>query len=143
MPPKIPAMSDNEKLLIAALSQLSSDGNLPPLNYGRLSQDLGLPTANAAQVRWSRLTTKIKRGGFTAENLKIGGRSGVVPTKRTKDEAMMDDDDDNDDDDAKMGSEKKRGAGSVNNKEGVTDKAVKEKSDGPGSFKIFEDPDAA
>lgn len=104
-------LSDNEKLLIAALSQFAAgDSKFPSLNTKKLAEDLGLATANAASIRvckrhssishfynrqityfsvyqWCRLTAKIKEGKFG--DLKIAGAGS--PTKRTKDEAGIED----------------------------------------------------
>jgi hypothetical protein len=52
------SLSDEAKLLIAVFQQIDP---FPKLDYQRLMSDLGLPSVNAAQVRWSRYTTKLKR----------------------------------------------------------------------------------
>ncbi|EDN91352.1 predicted protein [Sclerotinia sclerotiorum 1980 UF-70] len=86
MAPAPAILSDNEKCLIAALSQfVSEDNKFPALNNARLAGDLGLPTPNAARVGWARLTAKIKEGKFgdlkiiaDATRKKAGGAYGKV-----------------------------------------------------------------
>ncbi|PQE31117.1 hypothetical protein CJF32_00008456 [Rutstroemia sp. NJR-2017a WRK4] len=100
------SLSDEAKLLIAVFQQIDS---FPRLDYERLMSDLGLPSAGAAQVRWSRMTTKMKKWG--AENevtgvLKIvpggakvkkdGKGKGTELTKKRERDAEEDDEEDGD-----------------------------------------------
>jgi hypothetical protein len=61
------SLSDDSKLLIAVFQQIDP---FPKLDYERLKSDLGLPSVGAAQVRWSRYTTKLKK--LKEENEKTG-----------------------------------------------------------------------
>lgn len=57
-------LSDNEKLLIAALSQFGAgDNKFPPLNTKKLAEDLGLGTANAASIRVCKFHFSISHFG--------------------------------------------------------------------------------
>ncbi|PQE05270.1 hypothetical protein CJF31_00008786 [Rutstroemia sp. NJR-2017a BVV2] len=63
------SLSNESKLLIAVFQQIDP---FPKLDYERLKSDLGLPSVNAGQVRWSRYTTKLKKLG------KEYGRTGAL-----------------------------------------------------------------
>lgn len=59
------------KILMAAMSQFSDNekGFLPPPNYHKLAEQLGLPSYASAQGVWKRLTDELKAG--TKGDLKI------------------------------------------------------------------------
>ncbi|KAF7958115.1 hypothetical protein EAE96_003679 [Botrytis aclada] len=89
MPPKAEtSLTDNEKCFAAVIGQILADvSKVPKLNNAKLAEDLGLPTPDAARVRWARMVTKIKDGSFG--DLKIG--SGGKGQKRSKEEAVIED----------------------------------------------------
>ncbi|KAJ8068702.1 hypothetical protein OCU04_002401 [Sclerotinia nivalis] len=150
MAPAPATLSDNEKCLIAALSQFASDDNkFPALNNAKLAEDLGLPTPNAARVRWARLTAKIKEGKFG--DLKI--TAGDKNQKRNKDEAGFEGNDEEMADVTSPTKKQKSGAtrkkaGEANGKfkKDVSDESGQEEKfmDGEvgSSFNVFEDLDA-
>ncbi|PQE06690.1 hypothetical protein CJF30_00008622 [Rutstroemia sp. NJR-2017a BBW] len=83
------SLSDEAKLLIAVFQQIDP---FPKLDYQRLMSDLGLPSVNAAQVRWSRYTTKMKK--LRAENEKTGALKIVPGGAKAKKRERDDEDDD-------------------------------------------------
>ncbi|KAF7864475.1 hypothetical protein EAF04_006608 [Stromatinia cepivora] len=154
MAPAPATLSDNEKCLIAALSQFASDDNkFPTLNNAKLAEDLGLPTPNAARVRWARLTAKIKEGKFGDLKITAGGGAGDKNQKRNKEEAVIEG---HDEEMADVASPtKKQKSGATRKKAGVANgKLKKDVSDESGqeekfmdgevgsSFNVFEDLDA-
>ncbi|ESZ91448.1 hypothetical protein SBOR_8171 [Sclerotinia borealis F-4128] len=86
------SLSDNEKLMIAVLSQSAHGNQILVINYRDLAKSLGLPSARSARDRWTRLTTKIRTGTFTFEDLSITTRGGAgnKNPKRTKMEEEVD-----------------------------------------------------
>ncbi|TGO49957.1 hypothetical protein BCON_0195g00130 [Botryotinia convoluta] len=145
MPPKSETpLTDNEKCFAAVFSQLLSDvSKVPKLNNAKLAEDLGLPTPDAARVRWARIVAKIKDGKFG--DLKIG--RGGNAQKRSKEEAGIEDGVEGLDDVAsptkkqKSRSPRKKAGGAG----GKAEKAIKEESfmneeEGP-EFNVFEDSD--
>ncbi|CAD6440116.1 b70d805e-7155-4dc3-a660-e744022d15fa [Sclerotinia trifoliorum] len=156
MAPAPATLSDNEKCLIAALNQFASKENkFPVLNNAKLAEDLGLPTPNAARVRWARLTTKIKEGKFG--DLKIiagGGGAGDKNQKRSKDEADFEGNDEELTDvtsptkKQKSGATRRKACGANGKvKKDVFDECGQEEKfmdgEASSSFNVFEDSDAA
>ncbi|KAF7916884.1 uncharacterized protein EAE98_006072 [Botrytis deweyae] len=88
MPPKSQTpLTDKEKCYTAVFSQIVSEGKVPKLNYDKLAEDLGLPTPDAARIRWGRMVTMIKNG--TVGELKIASTGKAQ--KRNKEEAGIED----------------------------------------------------
>ncbi|TEY65554.1 hypothetical protein BOTCAL_0139g00210 [Botryotinia calthae] len=147
MPPKAETpLSDNEKCLVAVLSQLLSEENkFPKLNNAKLAEDLGLATPDAARVRWARISKKIKGGKF--EDLKIV--TGGNAQKRNKEEAGIEDGGEGTDDvnsatkKQKTRSPRKKTGGAS----GKAEKEIKQEpsmNEGEGSgFNVFEDSNLA
>lgn len=84
----------DQALMIAVLKQIK----VGKVDYGLLQRELNLPSKGAAQVRWSRFNSKLKKtGGSSPSNetsdTNITGspkKSGGSPTKRTMAEEDMD-----------------------------------------------------
>ncbi|APA07693.1 hypothetical protein sscle_03g024630 [Sclerotinia sclerotiorum 1980 UF-70] len=140
MAPAPAILSDNEKCLIAALSQfVSEDNKFPALNNARLAGDLGLPTPNAARVGWARLTAKIKEGKFGDLKIIAADFEGndveltdvTSPTKKQKSDATR----------------KKAGGAYGKVKKDVSDESGQEEKfmegEAVSSFNVFEDSDVA
>ncbi|QSZ35490.1 hypothetical protein DSL72_008360 [Monilinia vaccinii-corymbosi] len=90
------SLSDTEKLLIAFIKQVYAKGeSLPKPDYGKLAEDLGLPSTNSAQIRWSRLTTKIRNNEFPELKIESKARGGST-RKRSKTDAELGGEDDED-----------------------------------------------
>ncbi|TGO40686.1 hypothetical protein BHYA_0033g00400 [Botrytis hyacinthi] len=88
MPPKSEnPLTDKEKCFAAVFSQLLSDGKVPKLDYEKLAEDLGLPSAAAARIRLARMIAMIKDGTFG--DLKIA--SSARSKKRDMEEAGIED----------------------------------------------------
>ncbi|KAM0148975.1 hypothetical protein ACHAPG_009693 [Botrytis cinerea] len=145
MPPKAETpLSDTEKCLVAVLSQILSEENkVPKLNNVKLAEDLGLPTPDAARVRWARIAKKIKDGKF--EDLKIG--TGGNAQKRNKEKAGIEDGGEGTDDVTSATKKQKtrnprKKAGDAS---GKAEKEIKQEpsmDEGEGSgFNVFENSD--
>ncbi|TGO14370.1 hypothetical protein BTUL_0054g00390 [Botrytis tulipae] len=88
MPPKSDnPLTDREKCFAAVFSQLLSGATYPKLDYEKLAEDLGLPSAAAARTRWARMITMVKDGTFG--DLKIA--SSARSKKRNMKEAGIED----------------------------------------------------
>ncbi|KAF7893469.1 uncharacterized protein EAF02_001007 [Botrytis sinoallii] len=88
MPPKSQTPLTGKEIWYAAvLSQIVSEAKVPKLEYDKLFEDLGLPTPDAARVRWGRMVTMMKNG--TVGELKIA--SAGKAQKRNKEEAGLED----------------------------------------------------
>ncbi|TGO20829.1 hypothetical protein BPAE_0262g00060 [Botrytis paeoniae] len=145
MPPKSETpLTDNEKCFAAVFSQLLSDvSKVPKLNNAKLAEDLGLPTPDAARVRWARISAKIRDGKF--RDLKIGSAGNAQ--KRSKEVAGIEDGVEGMNDVAsptkkqKARTPRKKAGGAG----GKAEKEIKEENfmnEGEGSgFDVFEDSD--
>ncbi|KAF7954861.1 uncharacterized protein EAE97_000120 [Botrytis byssoidea] len=88
MPPKPDnPLTDREKCFAAVFNQLLSGATYPKLDYEKLAEDLGLPSAAAARTRWARMITMLKDGTFG--DLKIC--SSARTKKRVLEEAAIED----------------------------------------------------
>ncbi|KAF7904671.1 hypothetical protein EAF00_002005 [Botryotinia globosa] len=96
MPPKPDnSLTDREKCFAAVFSQILSGATYPKLDYEKLAEDLGLPSAAAARTRWARMIAMMKDGTFG--DLKISS-SGRRSNKRNMEEAGIENGDEGSDD---------------------------------------------
>ncbi|CZR59812.1 uncharacterized protein PAC_09706 [Phialocephala subalpina] len=82
MPEGVTFSAADQALCLGVLKQIE----VGKVDYELLRIELGLPTKNAAQVRWSRFNSKLKKGvaSSPAKTIKMSNQQPSTPTSKPK-----------------------------------------------------------